>query len=72
MAKSSSGGGHYRSAISGRYVTTEHGKASTHTTVREASGPSGSSGDHYRSAISGRYVTNAHGKASPRTTVREK
>ena len=66
------GGGHYRSAISGRYVTSSHGKASPHSTVREASGPSGSSGGHYRSAISGRYVTNAHGKASPHTTVREK
>jgi hypothetical protein len=72
MSKSSSGGGHYRSASSGRYVTSAHGKASPRATVREASGPSGSSGGHYRSAISGRYVTNAHGKASPHTTVREK
>lgn len=64
-------GGPYRSAISGRYVTGSHGRASPRTTVREASGPSGSSGGHYRSAISGRYVTSAHGKASPRTTVRE-
>lgn len=65
------GGGHYRSAISGRYVTNGHGQRSPHTTVREASGPSGSSGPHYRSAISGRYVTNAHGQRSPHTTVRE-
>jgi hypothetical protein len=65
------GSGSYRSAITGRYVTAKHGKASTGTTVREASGPSGSSGGHYRSAISGRYVTTAHGKASPRTTVKE-
>jgi hypothetical protein len=72
MSKGKSSGGHYRSAISGRYVTTGHGKASPNTTVREASGPSGSSGDHYRSAISGRYVTTAHGKASPRITVKEK
>lgn len=64
-------GGSYRSAISGRYVTSKHGKASPRTTVREASGKSGSSGTHYRSAISGRYVTTNHGKASPHTTVRE-
>ena len=64
--------GHYRSAISGKYVTTQHGKNSPRTTVRESSGPSGSSGGSYRSAISGRYVTNQHGKSSPRTTVREK
>lgn len=64
-------GGSYRSAISGRYVTAKHGKASPRTTVREAPGKSGSSGPHYRSAISGRYVTTKHGKASPNTTVRE-
>lgn len=71
MGKGTRSGGHYRSAISGRYVTTGHGKASPRTTVHEPSGPSGSSGPHYRSAISGRYVTNQHGKANPRTTVRE-
>jgi len=70
MAGKKSGGGHYRSAISGRFVTSAHGKASPHTTVRESSS-GGSSGGHYRSAISGRYVTSAHGKASPHTTVRE-
>ena len=70
MAKGKSGGG-FRSAISGRYVTSKHGKASPNTTVRESPGKSGSSGEHYRSAVSGRYVTDKHGKASPRTTVRE-
>jgi hypothetical protein len=65
------GGGHYRSAISGRFVTSKHGKTSPNTTVREASGKSGSSGAHYRSAITGRYVTTKHGKNSPNTTVRE-
>lgn len=72
MAKGKGSGGHHRSAISGRYVTTAHGKASPHTTVREAGGVSGSSGERYRGAISGRYVTDAHGKASPSTTVKEK
>jgi hypothetical protein len=71
MAGKKGGGGHYRSAISGRYMTTADGKASPHTTVRESSGSTGSSGGTYRSAISGRYVTTAHGKASPKTTVRE-
>lgn len=65
------GGGSYRSAISGRYVTAKHGEASPRTTVKESAGASKSSGGHYRSAISGRYVTTAHGKASPRTTVKE-
>lgn len=65
------GGGNFRSAISGRYVTAKHGKASPCTTVGESAGPSGSSGAHFRSAISGRYVTTAHGKTSPRTTVKE-
>jgi hypothetical protein len=65
------GGGSYRSAISGRYVTAKHGKASPRTTVRESAGSSGGSGGRYRSAISGRYVTTAHGKASPRTTLKE-
>lgn len=65
------GGGHYRSAGSGRFVTAKHGKASPRTTVRESAGKSGSSGPHYRSAISGRYVTSKHGKSSPGTTVRE-
>jgi hypothetical protein len=69
MSKGRSGGS-YRSAISGRFVTAKHGKASPRTTVRDSVG-GGSSGGHYRSAISGRYVTTAHGKASPRTTVRE-
>jgi hypothetical protein len=69
MAKGSSG--NYRSAISGRFVTAAHSKASPRTTLKEAQGPSGSSGEHYRSAISGRYVTTAHGKASPQTTVKE-
>lgn len=70
MSKGRSGGS-YRSAISGRYVTASHGKASPRTTVCESSGTSGTSGGHYRSAISGRFVTTAHGKASPYTTVKE-
>jgi len=69
MAKGRSGG-HYRSAINGRFVTSKHGKASPRTTVCETLG-GGSSGGHYRSAISGRFVTAKHGKASPRTTVKE-
>ena len=71
MAKNA-GGGKYRSAISGRYVTAKHGKASPKTTVKEASGKSGNTGGSYRSAISGRFVTTKHGKASPNTTLKEK
>lgn len=67
MAKGCSSGG-YRSTVSGRYVTAKHGKASPHTTVKEAPGPKGSSGNHYRSASSGRYVTTKHGRANPSTT----
>lgn len=65
------GGGNVRSAITGRYVAAEMGKAAPRTTVQEATGKSGSSGTHYRSAITGRYVTTKHGKASPHTTIRE-
>lgn len=71
MANGKGSGGHYRSAISGRYVTEKHGKASPSTTVKEASGPHGSSGSHYRSAISGQFVTTKYGKANPRTTVKD-
>lgn len=66
------GGGSYRSAISGRYVTAKHGKASPRTTVNESGGKSGTTGGSYRSAISGRFVTAKHGRSSPSTTVREK
>lgn len=72
MAGKKSGGGHYRSAISGRFVTAKHGKASPRTTLKEAGGRSGSTGGSYRSAVSGRFVTTKRGKASPNTTVREK
>jgi hypothetical protein len=73
MPRASKGGGHYRSAISGRYVTNAHGNRSPRTTVRESTsgGASGGGGVSYRSAISGRYVTAAHAKRSPNTTVRE-
>lgn len=37
MAKATqSSGGKFRSAISGRYVTAKHGKASPKTTVKES------------------------------------
>jgi hypothetical protein len=35
MAKKSSSGSSYRSAVTGRYVTAKHGKASPNTTVKE-------------------------------------
>ena len=51
MAKGKGGGGSFRSAISRRFVTAKHGKASPRTTG------GGSTGGTYRSAISGRFVT---------------
>ena len=66
------GGGVYRSARTGRFVTAAHGKRSPGTTVREAPGKSGTTGGAYRSARTGRFVTAAHGKRSPGTTLREK
>lgn len=71
MSKGKSGGS-YRSAISGRYVTTGHGQRSPGTKVHEAGGKSGSTGGSYRSAGTGRFVTSAHGKSSPSTTTHEK
>ncbi len=71
MGKGKSGGP-YRSASTGRYVTTAHGQRSPGTTVRETGGKSGSTGGAYRSASTGRFVTAAHGKRSPSTTTREK
>ena len=69
MAKGTGSGGSYRSAISGRYVTAKHGKASPRTTLQEARG--GASTGGHRSAISGRFVSAKYGKAHPRTTVKE-
>jgi len=62
-------GSSYRSAISGRYVTTKHGKASPRTTVKEAQG-GGSTGSH-RSAVSGRFVSERYAKTHPKTTIKE-
>jgi hypothetical protein len=70
MAKGKGGGGSFRSAISGRFVTAKHGKVSPRTTMREARG-GGSTGGTYRSAISGRFVTSKHGNASPNTTIKD-
>ena len=69
MAKKSGSGGHYRSAISGRYVTKTHGKRSPDTTVFEKTGggPTGSA----RSAKSGHFVTDGHANRNPRTTLKE-
>lgn len=68
MAKGKSGG-HYRSAVSGRYVTNAHGKRSPNTTVFEKTG--GGSTGSARSAKSGRFVSGAAAKRNPKTTVEE-
>jgi hypothetical protein len=62
------GGGHFRSAISGRYVTTAHGQRSPNTTVFERSGPSGLTHGATRSAITGQFVRGGN----PNNTTREK
>ena len=69
MAKKSGSGGHYRSTVSGRYVTKAHGKRSPDTTVFEKTGggPTGSA----RSAKSGRFVTEGQARQNPRTTLKE-
>ncbi|MEZ2142220.1 hypothetical protein AAE026_07910 [Bradyrhizobium sp. DN5] len=72
MSKSTKGGGPYRSATTGQYVTPKYGRSHPSTTVHEAPGRHGSSGPHYRSAISGRYVTTKHGQSHPNTTVKDK
>lgn len=72
MAGNGKGGGSYRSAKSGRFVSEAYGKSHPRTTLKEAPGASGSTGGSCRSAISGRFVTAKHGNASPNTTVREK
>ncbi len=69
MAKKSGGGGHYRSAISGRYVTKAHGKRSPNTTVLEKTG--GGSTGSARSAKTGRFVTDGYANRNPKTTVKE-
>ncbi len=69
MAKKSGGDGHYRSAISGRYVTSAHGKRSPSTTVFEKTG--GGSTGSARSAKTGRFVTEGHANRNPRTTIKE-
>lgn len=69
MAKSSGGNGHFRSAISGRYVTSAHGKRSPNTTVFEQTG--GGSTGAARSAKTGQFVTESYANRNPRTTVKE-
>ena len=64
------GGGGFRSAISGRFVTAKHGRASPRTTVRVTPGAK-SSGGTYRSAISGRFVTTKYGKSHSNTTIKD-
>jgi hypothetical protein len=69
MAKGKTPSGHYGSAISGRYVTSAHGKRSPSTTVFERTG--GSSTGSARSAETGRFVSESYANRNPRTTVRE-
>lgn len=63
-------GGSYRSAVSGRYVTTKHGRSSPRTTLYETKGAKPVGGRH-RSAISGKFVTGKYGRSNPRTTIED-
>jgi hypothetical protein len=72
MARKAKGGGGYRSANTGRYVSKAYGKSHPKTTVKEAPGASGETGGSYRSAVSGRFVTSKYGRTHPATTLREK
>lgn len=61
----------FRSAKSGRYVSTGAAARSPRTTVREAAGPNKSSATAHRSATTGRYVTKSTAKRNPNGTVIE-
>ena len=69
MAKKSVGGGHFRNAVNGQYVSNSHGERNPSTTLFEKSGggPTGSA----RSAKSGRFVSESYADKNPRTTVKE-
>lgn len=69
MSKGKFSGGSHRSAISGRYVTAQHGNRSPQTTLSETKG--GGSTSSHRSAVSGQFVTADYAKSHPRTTVKE-
>lgn len=69
MSKSR-GGGHSRSAITGRYIS--HAAAARHprTSVTET-GRNNSSGTHHRSASTGRFITGATARRNPGTSTTE-
>lgn len=67
--KESSGGSHFRSAVTGQFVTGQQAQSSPRTTVQETRG-GGSTGRH-RSADTGQFVTQSYAESHPRTTVKE-
>lgn len=70
MAKGKGSGSNYRSAGTGRFITSGAANRSPSKSLKETRG-AGSAGGTYRSAISGRFVTTAHGKRSPGTTIKD-
>ncbi len=64
------GGGHARSAITGRYISRAAAARHPRTSVIE-SGANQSKGTHHRSAVTGHFVTEATAKRHPNTTVTE-
>ena len=71
MARRSSGGGHHRSAISGRFISSAATARHPRTSVTESSSANRSFATAHRSAISGRYVTGSTARRHPGTTVTE-
>lgn len=69
MAKGK-GGSSFRSAGSGRFVTSKYGRSAPGTTIRETKG-AGSAGGTYRSASTGRFVTSTYGRSHPGTTIKD-
>jgi len=63
-------GSHFRSAITGRYISKSAAARHPRTSLSE-SGPNRSSGTHYRSAITGRFVRSAAAARHPNTSVQE-
>lgn len=60
----------FRSAGSGRFVTSKYATSHKSTTVSETRG-GGSTGGTYRSAGTGRFVKSSYGKSHPNTTIKD-
>jgi hypothetical protein len=66
----STGGGHGRSTITGRYISRAAVARHPRTSVTE-SGSNNSSGTHHRSAVTGEFITGGAAKRNPGTSTTE-